>query len=88
MPARRRRPRMEPPPQEQPAGRKSNRYGRTYHRISDDSLSSFYGHRTWEEARDEAASMVLDRDLDAIWIRADNVIIWWTGRDPRVPWEL
>ena len=53
-----------------------------YHRLSDDSVSSFGGHPSLEAALAEAKANLKDPDIDHTWVRgASGAIIWhgWRG---------
>lgn len=48
-----------------------------YHRISDDSVSSYGGHETKEEAIAEADENIKSFDIDEVWVRdAEGNIIY------------
>jgi len=47
-----------------------------YHRVSDDSVSSFGGHATMDEAIREAEANIKSPDIDTVWVRdsSGNVV--------------
>lgn len=80
------------PPEASPTNQKYRNYARTYSRLSGE-VSMFAGHRTWDEAARDAASIITSRDvtITSVWIRGieDNgslgPVIWFTGLDPTQP---
>lgn len=52
-------------------------YRSAYHRISDDSISSYGGHRNHSDAIREAARNASDTDIDHVWVHdPDGFIIY------------
>jgi hypothetical protein len=52
-------------------------FRRSYHRISDDSISSFGGHDTLASAIKEAIECLASPDIDRAWVRDPNEKIVW-----------
>lgn len=59
-------------------------YSSSYHRISDDSVSGFYGHTDLRDALKEAEANALSDDISYSWVRdMDTNAILWDSRPPR-----
>jgi hypothetical protein len=62
-----------------------------YHRVSDDSVSSWH-EPDLEEACNQATRLAEDPDIDSAWVRDDSSgrpldwqVVWFAGRDPSLP---
>lgn len=56
-----------------------------YHRISDSSSSSYYGHGSEIEAMEEATQNLMSTDIDHVWVRNPQGVIVWEAMAHRYP---